>query len=151
MHVDGFSGSGFSTDASPCGSSVMYAERADRAVGVGADVLVVEGGLNDWDRTGDEIRTGFALLASRLERVDVDRVLVVGPAPAPSRLTGAERVDELLAQQCAAYGYDYLSAIELDGLTYLSDRLHPTVAGHAAFGDRVAEAVRPLLPGRTGE
>ena len=59
IHVAGFSGSGFSAKASPCGR-VSFADRAPAALRNGADLVVVEGGLNDFDRSRAEIKAGFA-------------------------------------------------------------------------------------------
>lgn len=139
VHVAGFSGSGFSARASGCGD-VSFAARAPRALaGLPAGTLVVvEGGLNDWDRSDAELTTGFeALLAAAAGH----RVVVVGPAGAPSRAAYVDRVDALLAELSARHGVAYLSALDVD-LAYLDDRLHLTPAGHAAFGDWVAARLR---------
>jgi acyl-CoA thioesterase-1 len=136
VRVDGFSGSGFSAGASECGA-VSYATRA--ATARGADLVVVEGGLNDYDQSYAAVRSGFRLLMSRLRG---RAVLVVGPAPAPLRLAGARRVDRWVSTLCAAAGVPYLSSIHLR-LAYLPDRLHLTPAGHRVYGDWVARR----LPG----
>ncbi len=141
VRVAGFSGSGFSAAASPCGS-VSFADRAPVAVSPGADIVVVEGGLNDWDRSPGEIRTGFRALMSTLEAPG-RRVLVVGPASAPARVAQVPRVDAQLRRLARDAGVAYLSMADLD-LTYLADRLHLTPAGHDTFGARVADAVRSL-------
>lgn len=131
VRVDGFSGSGFSAHASACGS-VSYATRTRTAQR--ADLVVVEGGLNDFDRSYAAVRAGFGLLMARLHGRDV---VVVGPAPAPSRLAGARRVDRWLATLSRSAGVDYVSSIHLR-LQYLPDRLHLTAAGHREYGDFVA-------------
>ena len=140
VHVAGFSGSGFSALASPCGK-VSFADRAG-AVVEGADLVVVEGGLNDWDRPDSEIRAGFTRLVRVLRAAGVQRVVVVGPASAPSRAAKVPHVDALLAGLSAQYGVGYVSTADLD-LDYLDDRLHLTYAGHREFGD----AVRTRLAG----
>lgn len=131
VRVDGFSGSGFSAHASVCGP-VSYATRARTARGAG--LVVVEGGLNDYDQSYADVRAGFDLLMSRLRGHEV---VVVGPAPAPRRLAGARRVDGWLASLSRSAGVDYVSSIHLS-LPYLPDRLHLTPAGHRAYGDFVA-------------
>ncbi|NYD57732.1 acyl-CoA thioesterase-1 [Nocardioides marinisabuli] len=135
VHVAGFSGSGFSARASGCGA-VSFAARAPAALaGLPADALVVvEGGLNDWDRSDAEVTAGFDDLLAVLEG---RRVVVVGPASAPSRAAYVARVDALLAELAAGHGVTYLSALDVE-LGYLDDRLHLTPAGHTAFGDWVA-------------
>nr|WP_227463368.1 SGNH/GDSL hydrolase family protein [Nocardioides lijunqiniae] len=136
VHVDGFSGSGFSARASGCGP-VSFADRAPRALADGADLVVVEGGLNDYDRTGAEITEGFR----RLVRVVGDvPMLVVGPPPAPLRARHVARVDEVLGDLAARHGATYLSMADAD-LRYLDDRLHLTPGGHEEFGDLVAASV----------
>ncbi len=73
VHVDGFSGSGFSAGASGCGP-VSYAERAARAVaGRPGALVVVEGGLNDHDQSDEDIAAGFQRLTGRLAGHDVAR------------------------------------------------------------------------------
>lgn len=139
VHVAGFSGSGFSADAGAC-RRVSFAVRAPAAVRPGADLVVVEGGLNDFDEPDAAIRAGFADL---MRALDGRRVVVVGPAAAPVRAEWVPRVDELLAGLSEQYGVPYVRTSGLD-LPYLDDRLHLTQAGHEAFGDYVAEQIREL-------
>ena len=138
VHVDGFSGSGFSATASSC-PRVSYADRV--AAAKGADVVVVEGGLNDVGRRDIKIRAGFERLMRSLAAYDV---VVVGPASAPARADGVPRIDALLARLSAEAGVRYLRMSHLD-LPYLPDRLHLTGQGHAEFGDRVAKVVAARL------
>lgn len=140
VHVAGFSGSGFSLRASGCGA-VSFADRAAVAIADGADVVVVEGGLNDVDRTDSEIREGFRALVRAVGDLPL---VVVGPPPAPSRAAEVPRVDALLATLAAAHGATYLSMADAD-LSYLPDDLHLTAAGHAEFGDLVAARITPGL------
>ncbi len=141
VHVAGFSGSGFSASASPCGP-VSFADRAG-AVVAGADLVVVEGGLNDWDHSDAEIRAGFARLVEVLRAAGVPRVVVVGPASAPSRAARIPHVDALLAELSDQHGVGYVTTTDLD-LSYLDDDLHLTYAGHAEFGDAVADRIAGL-------
>lgn len=137
VHVAGFSGSGFSLRASACGR-VSFADRAPAALAGGADLVVVEGGINDFDRTDTEIRDGFEALADSLaDSVGDVPLVVVGPPPAPARAAQVPRVDRLLARLAAAHGATYLSMAEAE-LPYLTDGLHLTAAGHRTFGDAVA-------------
>ena len=139
VHVAGFSGSGFSEKASPCGA-VSFADRAPAALENGADLVVVEGGLNDFDRTRAEIKAGFARV---LAATAPYRTVVVGPATAPSRAAAVPRVDRLLRHLSDRYGVAYVSTSDLD-LPYLDDQLHLTAAGHQAFGDAVAARIAAL-------
>jgi acyl-CoA thioesterase I len=139
VEVEGFSGSGFSRGASPCGD-VSYGARAARNLPERSErpeVVVVEGGLNDFDQPRRAIRDGFANLMTEL---DGRRVLVVGPAPAPARAAAAPGIDALLERLSQRYGVGYLSMIDAE-LSYLADDLHLTPEGHREFGDRVATAL----------
>ena len=139
IHVAGFSGTGFSEHASPCGR-VSFADRAPAALRGGADLVIVEGGLNDYDRSRAEIKAGFV----RVMRVAAPyRTVVVGPATAPARAARIPRIDRLLAHLSKKYGVAYVSVVDLD-LPYLDDRLHMTPAGHREFGDAVAERIAQL-------
>jgi acyl-CoA thioesterase-1 len=139
VRVDGFPGSGFSPMASNC-PGVSYADRAAVAA-KGADLVVVEGGLNDVDRRRVKIRAGFRRL---MRALDGRGVLVVGPAAAPERIQGVARIDRLLTRLSAHAGVRYLRMSYLD-LPYLDDRLHLTPDGHELFGKRVARAVEDEL------
>jgi acyl-CoA thioesterase-1 len=136
VHVFGFSGSGFGAHASPCGQ-VSYAARTAHALRGGADLVVVEGGLNDYNQPASAIRSGFEALVRQLHG---HRVLVVGPARAPERADGAARVDAILRQESARAGVEYVSMLP-DPFPYLEDGLHLTPAGHRAFGLGVAGAI----------
>lgn len=135
VQVFGFSGSGFSATASPC-LGTSFAERARRAVR-GADLVVVQGGLNDHDQPTAAVRDGVR----RLLRVVGDRdVVLVGPAAAPSRVEGARRVDVLLSALAEEAGVAYVSTYDL-ALDYLADDLHLTARGHRELGHVVAAAL----------
>ncbi|WP_205471617.1 GDSL-type esterase/lipase family protein [Nocardioides sp. SYSU D00038] len=136
VHVDGFSGSGFSAGASPCGAAVAFAARAAAAVAGGAGLVVVEGGLNDVDQPERLVARGFRDLLRVLDGTGAP-VVVVGPAAAPSRSRGVPRIDALLAELSEQHGVAYVSTTDLD-LSYLDDRLHLTEDGHRAFGAAVA-------------
>jgi acyl-CoA thioesterase-1 len=139
VHVAGFSGSGFSEEAGAC-RHVSFADRAPAAVRGDAGLVVVEGGLNDYDVPNADIRAGFARLMRELRGRNV---VVVGPSSAPSRAAEVPRVDALLARLTASYGIDYVRTAGLD-LPYLDDRLHLTPAGHEEFGDYVAGEIASL-------
>ncbi len=140
VRVEGFSGSGFSRSASPCGDESF----GTRTAGISATgLVVVAGGLNDFDRSTTAITLGFGRLLAALEGREV---VVVGPALAPSRAAEVPRVHRLLARLAADSGVPYVATSDLR-LPYLPDRLHLTAEGHAMFGDAVAQrlAERGLL------
>jgi acyl-CoA thioesterase-1 len=136
--VYGFSGSGFAAHASGC-PGAAYDARAPRALRDGADLIVVEGGLNDYDQPAAAVRSGFRTLVGELEG---RRLLVVGPPDAPARDVGARRVDAILRDEAVRADVAYLSMLDRR-FDYLDDHLHLTPSGHRAFGDAVATALRP--------
>ena len=79
VRVAGFSGSGFSARASGCGR-VSFADRAPTAVSSRPDLVVVEGGLNDYDQPASATERGFRDLMRALAG---QHVVVVGPASRP--------------------------------------------------------------------
>lgn len=141
VHVDGFSGSGFSRGASPCAGRA-YADRVDEALrraGSRPDLVILQGGLNETDRPDDAIRAGARRVLTRLHErgVAAGDVVVLGPVAAPRRAAGVPRVDALLADEARRAGVRYFSVTGLD-LPYLHDDLHLTPAGHREFGEAVA-------------
>lgn len=139
VHVFGFSGSGFSADASPC-PGVAYDHRASVALTLHPALVVVEGGLNDFDQPAAAIRSGFRRLIAELGDRDV---LVVGPPPAPLRGAAVVRVDRILRSEAARSGTPYLSMLD-HRFSYLPDRLHLTPAGHRSFGAVVAARIAAI-------
>jgi acyl-CoA thioesterase-1 len=131
--VDGFPGSGFSERASGC-HLVSYADRAPADLRKGAALVVVQGGLNDFDQPAADIAQGFSRLMGELRGY---RVIVVGPAMAPSRAAAVPRVDGLLSALSGRADVPYFSTADLK-LTYQHDQLHPDPVGADAFGDAVA-------------
>ncbi len=144
--VEGFSGSGFSRGASPCGDAVVRRPRGSTGLRRDPGLVVVEGGLNDVNQPRRAIREGFATLMAELAG---RHVLVVGPAPAPDRVDAVPAVDALLARLSEAHGVGYLSMLDTE-LGYLDDGLHLTAEGHREFGERVAAAVSGAAAGLAG-
>jgi len=143
VHVAGFSGSGFSAGASGCGR-VSFADRATTALATRPQLVVVEGGLNDFNQPAAAIERGFRDLMADLAG---HPVVVVGPAAAPARADAVPRVDELLADLSEAFGVPYVATSDLE-LDYLADRLHLTEGGHEEFGAAVAERIAEVDPRR---
>lgn len=144
VHVDGFPGSGFSEHASPCGR-VAFADRVGAALRRSdARLVVVQGGLNDFDQSDADIAAGFHRVMRALHGREV---LVVGPASAPSRAARVPRVDALLRSLAMDAGVAYVASSDLD-LPYLRDRLHLTAAGHRAYGAEVARRIERIRSAR---
>lgn len=143
VHVAGFSGSGFSATASPC-RRVSFADRAGLALRGGAGLVVVEGGLNDYDQGAPAIEQGFRRL---MRTVSEHRVVVIGPASAPARESAVPRVDTLLRSLSQEYAVPYIATSDLV-LPYLADGLHLTAQGHAELGSAVATRLTVTVPRR---
>ncbi|MCW2738520.1 SGNH/GDSL hydrolase family protein [Nocardioides sp.] len=143
VHVAGFSGSGFSVGASTCGP-VSFHDRAPTALAARPQLVVVEGGLNDYDQPAAAVERGFRELMADLAG---QHVVVVGPADAPARSAAVPRVDALLADLSDEYDVPYVRTSDLD-LPYLADRLHLTESGHREFGDAVAARIAATTPTR---
>ena len=134
--VDGFSGSGFSDAASPCRDEAYY-HRVTRALAADPSLVVLQGGLNEYDVPNAEVRKG---LVEALHELVGQRVVMVGPPMAPRRAYAVGRVDTLLARVAERRGIPYVRTTSWS-LSYLPDELHLTPAGHTAFGDGVEDAI----------
>ncbi len=140
VRVDGFAGSGFSPAASPCAGEA-YADRVPAALADHPRLVVLQGGLNDFDVSTTAVAAG----ADRaLDALAGHRVLVIGPVSAPARAGQVSRVDRTLAAVADRHGVRYLRATGWQ-LSYLRDGLHLTPAGHTELGDRVASVVAGML------
>lgn len=143
VHVAGFSGSGFSTQASGCGP-VSFADRAPSALATRPDVVLIAGGLNDYDQSTASIESGFRAL---MRTLGGQHVIVIGPAAAPARADAVPRVEALLTTLCQEYAVPYVATSDLD-LPYVADQLHLTEDGHVEFGDAVAARLATVTPAR---
>lgn len=142
VHVAGYSGSGFESGALDC-PGVSYPDRAPAAVAGRAEALVVvQGGLNDWDQPETDVADGVRRTAAVLAG---HRVVLVGPPHVDVAEIDDEvpRLDALLRRLAQEVGWRYLPMIGLR-LDFV-DRLHPDVAGHTRFGDRVARGIADLV------
>ena len=110
----------------------------------GADLLVVEGGLNDWDRSDTEIRAGFARLmrVARAAGVDAHGRGRTGERTLP-RCEGPARRRAARGSCRSSTASATSSTADLD-LPYLDDDLHLTATGHRLFGDAVASRLAAL-------
>ena len=143
--VDGFAGSGFSASASPC-SGEAFGIRVARALAEHPALVVVQGGLNDYDVPDDQLR---AAVRDVLAQLSGSRAVLVGPPDAPRRAAQVARVDGLLAAEAARAGIPYVRTSGWQ-LPFLPDQLHLTPDGHRAFGDAVAAQIAGILDGLDG-
>lgn len=114
-----------------------FRQRVGRLVALKPDVLIIQGGLNDWEASPESVQVAARDLLRMTE--GVPNVTLVGPTNAPAR-ANLPAIDAALAKAAEATGRDYISALGWD-LDFLPDRLHLTPAGHDAFAKHVAAAL----------
>ena len=125
-------------------AAVSFADRAPAAVRTAPTWSWSRAASTTGTARGAEVRTGFKRLIRALRADDVTRIVVVGPAAAPSRAAAVPRLDRLLCRVVGPARRQRTSRrADLD-LPYLADQLHLTLAGHVAFGDAVAGRIAAL-------
>jgi len=135
VYVNAFGGSGV-TGSTYCTDQV-YSARVDAVNALGPDAVIIQTGLNDVSASAETIENAVRSLVAALH---AERVLVVGPPPAPAReRADLERVDTALATSARAAGIDYLSLLNV-AVPYADDLLHATEAGQQIIGATVANA-----------
>ena len=159
--VDGFPGTGFTTDARCPGE--RYAQRVSR-IPADAALVLVEGGLNDVAAAAQVGGASAALLEQIHARVPAAAIVVVGPPPVPHRAGGLVRqVAADLARTAAEHGATYVDPTGWS-LPYVRDGVHLTAAGHRLFAELLDEQLTAVhlvpppsvvlpaqpAPGRTG-
>lgn len=126
--ADAASGTGF-TNSGPCEQGDFASRTAP-----GGGLLVVQGGLNDADAPGDQIKAAACEVITKASR----DVVIVGPPSAPARdLADVKKVDQALGAAAAECGARYVSTLDWE-LDYTDGGLHMTPAGHHTFGTMVA-------------
>jgi hypothetical protein len=151
--VDGVGGTGFVSTLRP--STQTYPVRAAAIpTGTQADIVIVEGGLNDVGGDLSELKPAVRRTIDALQaRFPGKPIVLLGPGPralpVPADL---KQVDLALRDACRNAGVPYISPIEREWITGLNFRdiidpatRHPTTAGHAYLGGRLAVALQDLM------
>lgn len=151
--VDGVGGTGYLRTHRP--STQTYPVRAAAIPpGTKADIVIVEGGLNDVGGDLTLLKPAVRLTVDALHtRFPGKPVVVLGPGtwslPVPATL---KQIDLLIRDECRDLGVPYISPIERDWITGLNFRdiidpvtRHPSTAGHAYLGGRLAVALQDLM------
>jgi lysophospholipase L1-like esterase len=151
--VDGVGGTGFLGHHRP--STQPYPVRAAAIpTGTEADIVVVEGGLNDVGGDLTELKPAVRRTIAALHtRFPGAPVVVLGPGPRSLPVpAGLKQVDLLIRDACRNANVPYISPIEREWITGLNFRdiidpvsMHPTTAGHAYLGGRLAVALQDLM------
>lgn len=105
---------------------------------LGADTLIIQGGLNDAGESPAAVQAALSALLTAAE--DVPTVIVIGPVDSPER-DNLEAIDTALADAAEDAGRLYASALDWD-VEFLPDRLHMTAEGHQAYAEYVGALLR---------
>lgn len=106
------------------------------AIADGADLVIIEGGLNDIPTPNGVA----AAVDEMVGKIGASRVVIVGPADTPAT-QGEEAIDAILRDATTEAGAKYVSALNWK-LTFGPDQTHLDPAGHKAFAQNVADAIR---------
>ena len=152
--IDGVNGTGFVHTWNADGE--LYPVRAAKIpASTQADVVVLEGGINDVDAGADLSHYKEAVLStidSLLRHVKDRRLILFGIPPYPLPLSDeAYEIDEAQREAAAERGVAYISPIEEEWITedHVYDVIdpdtdHPSNAGHAYLAKRLAADIERL-------
>lgn len=124
------------TNGGPCGDAA-FGKRIEAAVSTHPDILIIQGGLNDWEASAEQVRDAADKVLDRTSAVP--RVVLVGPVTAPAR-DGAATTDRVLSQVAAKHGAQYVSALHWH-VQFSAPGLHLTPRGHVEYAAKVAAAI----------
>ncbi|MBN1093169.1 SGNH/GDSL hydrolase family protein [Blastococcus sp. TML/M2B] len=138
--VDGMSSTGYTTGGFCEGEPVTYGDRLAGDDLDGADVLVLQGSVNDGlAGDPDAVRSAAGDLLGEVD--DVGRVLLVGPPDIPAlEPAQLQTIDRGLADAAGEHGATYLSLLGA-GIPIGDDGVHPTDAGQQRIAELVATAL----------
>jgi lysophospholipase L1-like esterase len=147
--ADGIGGTGYVNSGPRPG--LTYGDRLERHSLPQYDVVVVEGGHNDWRAdpglVAQRVRAVVGLVRARAPETEL--VLIGAYDPPGVRLRGP--VDDVVAGVADELDVPFASPIregwaEGQPPRFLSgDRLHPSAYGYGVLGERLAEALRRLV------
>lgn len=150
--VLGVSGSGYSLRGRQ-GQGSTFGERVDRAVSLDADVIVVQGSLNERHSTPEALAPAAVETLARLraEAAADTRIVVLGAPYNPG--TPVETIDWInAAVETAAVraGLQFVDVAEENWSdpadpTIWADSIHPNDAGHQVIADRLQFLLRDLI------
>ncbi|TQL70319.1 lysophospholipase L1-like esterase [Nocardioides albertanoniae] len=137
VRVSGFAGTGYARSSMERCGPISFGERAADAVRQGADLVVLEGGINDAHRELPEAEKGFRQTLDALKGHDV---VVLGAPSISTRAAAIKVVNKMLKRVSKEYGVTYINVFDLK-LPYQDDHTHLTPAGHVQFGRIVAQRI----------
>jgi len=137
VRVSGFGGTGYSHGLMVRCGPISFPERVPDAVAQGADLVVLEGGINDSKSDLDDVEKGFRATLDELKGYEV---IVLSAPKVNSRAKAIRVVNKMMRRVSAEYGVTYINVFDLE-LPMLEDNTHLTVAGHMQFGEIVARRI----------
>ena len=154
VEVDAWGGTGYTTS----GARPPYLDRlrAPGALSGTYDVVLLEGGTNDWRSAGDPERVREAVqqvVAEVRRRQPQAQIVLMGAYEPPAGgavRAGRAVVDEVIAEVAEDEGLPFFSPLsggwsEDQPPSFLHpDRLHPTEEGYAVMGVRLTEELAAL-------
>ncbi|MBO0842366.1 MAG: SGNH/GDSL hydrolase family protein [Nocardioides sp.] len=137
IHVAAFNGTGYDERTQRGCGPLSFGDRTPGALKGGADLVVLEGGINDANWPLPEVEAGFRRTLNELKGY---HVVVLSAPSVPTRAAKLVGVNQLLKRVSAEYGVTYVDVYDIK-LPYQHDHVHPTLAGHREFGRIVAQRI----------
>jgi lysophospholipase L1-like esterase len=148
--VLGVSGSGYTQGGA---AGITFGQRVDAAVATDADVIVVQGSLNERNSTPPALASAARTTLERLRR-EADphtKILVVGSTYAPGTPDGTiDWINDAIGGAAAQVGLQFVDPtaehwIDATDPTLWSDVNHPDDAGYQVVADHLARELRVTL------
>ena len=137
VRVSGFGGTGYARGSMATCGPISFPERVPDVIAQGADLVVLEGGINDSKSDIADVEKGFRATLDELKGYDV---IVLSSPRVNSRAKAIRVVNKMMRRVSAEYGVTYINVFDLQ-LPMLADNTHLTVAGHRQFGEIVARRI----------
>lgn len=149
------SGSGFVRSGLACTGN-RFIDRLPRIAGHPVNVVIVEGGRNDWVRckgdsflftTDAQVRTGVDLFLSRLRATvgPQTRIIVMGPPWGPANQTEQSRITGIVEASARAHNVKFIDMQGVLNADRVLDGVHPNRTGSVAIAVRFISTVGPHL------
>jgi hypothetical protein len=120
-----------------CGNQ-EFRTRTAEVLKTNPDLLIIEGGLNDYESSEAEIQNAASELIESFEVIP--NVVLIGPVDVPSR-EGEAKVDSALRAAASKHGAEYISALDWD-VEFGADKTHMTERGHRTYAELVETELR---------
>jgi lysophospholipase L1-like esterase len=150
--VPGGSGTGYVHTYYP--ERVVYPTRAASLAPIRADLVVLQGGLNDRSVPLVDFATEVKRTAKLLRQKSGNApIVMIGPAPYTGRTTAAlTTIDDQERAVAKQLGIHYISPLRQQWInpTNVASIIdpkteHPSTVGHAYFGGRVVQALQSII------